>query len=89
MRVGGKHSIKTKRKISKTSKMRVFSDEVRSKMTQGNIRVNGKKVKCIETKVKYESISDAARAYETAPICISRVCNGLRDTHLGLHFKFI
>lgn len=88
-RLGKKHSIKTIRKISETSKRRVFSKEVRDRMIQGNIRVNGKMVKCIETGVIYDSISEASRDYNTSPICISRVCNGVRESFMGIHFEFL
>ncbi|NCB03839.1 MAG: hypothetical protein EOM67_17040 [Spirochaetia bacterium] len=47
-----------------------------------------KRVRCIETGVVYESISEAGRAYGVRTIAISRVCNGERNTCKGLRFEF-
>jgi len=88
-RTGVHLSQETKEKISNTSKKRVFTEETRNKMTRGNIEINGKRVICVETGKEYESISEASRDIHTAPICISRVCNGKKNSIHGLSFRFL
>ena len=48
-----------------------------------------KKVRCIETGEIFESISIAAKNFNTEPTQISRVCRGVRQTYHGYHFEFV
>jgi hypothetical protein len=48
-----------------------------------------KPVICNETRKKYKSISDAARAIGVHPIQVSRVCNGERFVVHGYTFSFL
>ena len=43
---------------------------------------------CIETGVVYDSIKEAARAYNTHPSCIRDVCAGKRNKTAGLHWRY-
>lgn len=88
-RIGTTHSVETIQKISNTCKQRVFSKALRNRMTRGNIKANGKQVICVETGKVFESVSEASRYYNTAPICISRVCNDCTKTYKSKHFNFV
>ncbi len=84
-----KHSNETIEKIRTSSKERVFPQSVRNLMTKRNIEINGKRVYCVETGKEFESISAAARSIKTAPICVSRVANGIKESIKGYSFRFI
>ena len=84
-----KHTRETINKIRESSKKRVFSKKVRDLMTKRNIEINGKKVVCLETGEEFESISEAARSINTAPICVSRVANGKKQSIKGFSYRFL
>lgn len=84
-----KHSEVTKAKIRATSKKRVFSDEETSKRTKASIEITSKPVICLTNGKTYSSISEASREFHTAPICISRVCNGQRSSCHKHIFRFL
>ena len=88
-RLGTFHSPETIKKISESSKERIFSQSVRKIMIQRNIEINGKKIYCVQAGKEFESISAAARSINTAPICISRVANGIRESIKGYSYRFI
>lgn len=49
-----------------------------------------KKVKCVETGIVYESVSEATRKNNLKnPICISNAANGIRHKAAGYHWCFI
>lgn len=48
-----------------------------------------KRVRCIETKEIFESVSFTAERFDTEPTQISRVCRGVRKTYHGYHFEFV
>lgn len=48
-----------------------------------------KKVHCVETGEIFESVSAAAKFFNTEPTRISRVCRGVRQTYHGYHFEFV
>ena len=48
-----------------------------------------KKVRCIETGVIYESLTEASRQTSIAVSSISECCNGKRKTAGGFHWEYI
>lgn len=48
-----------------------------------------KKVRCIETDIIYESLSEAARQTGICLSSISKCCNGKRKTAGGFHWEFV
>lgn len=78
--LGKKHSIETKNKISLLHK-----GKHRSRETEFPSR----KVKCIETQIIYNSLSNAQRETGINHSHISQVCNKLRKTAGGLHWEYI
>lgn len=48
-----------------------------------------KRVQCIETKIIYESVSQAERETNICGANISKVCKGERKTAGGFHWKFV
>lgn len=81
----GKHlSEETKRKIGEATK-RGFSEEHKRKI----VEALSKKVLCVETNEVFESMADAYRKTGVFQNSISKVCNGIRKTAGGYHWKFV
>lgn len=56
---------------------------------KGEIHSITKKVKCIETKIIYDTINSASRKMNVNATCIINVCKGKQQTAGGLHWKYI
>lgn len=61
----------------------------REKIRDWNIENRGKAVLCLDTGKAFETISAAARKLHVAPVQISRVCNGERQSVRGHAYRFI
>lgn len=59
------------------------------RMTKTKTNVNGKRVRCIETGVIYNSTMEVERQTGLAQASISRCCNGRQKTCGKLHWEFI
>lgn len=56
---------------------------------KGQPSINRKKVKCIETKIIYDSILEASRRTNTNQTCIINVCKGKQNIAGGYHWKYV
>lgn len=65
------------------------SAEERARISKALTGRKDPKVRCVETGVIFESVSAAAKFFNTEPTRISRVCRGVRQTHHGYHFEFV
>lgn len=62
----------------------------RSKEEMENNRLSHlKKVRCIDTEVVYESLTEAEKATNTPIAKINVCCNGYRDTANGYHWEYV
>ena len=63
------------------------SEETKRKISLS--RKDKKRVRCIETGEIFESLSEAARKYNSRHSDISRACRGLRNVAGGKHWEFV
>ena len=88
---GKHHSEETKKKISEANKGKIRTEEHKQKIRDfmNTQHPRAKKVRCIETGEVFLSARKAAEAYNTSHTCISRVCNGERQTTQGKHWEWV
>jgi hypothetical protein len=80
--------LSVRKKISTSCKQRIMTPQWKARLRAAILKRCAKKVICVETGKTYESVSAAARAIGVAPIQVSRVCRGLRESVHGLTFRF-
>lgn len=96
---GHKHSEESKRKMSVAkSEMykgtnnpfygKTHTAEAKAKMANNGLHAQHKVVICLETGVKYRSISEAARQTNSNNKRISDVCRGVMESTNGLHWAY-
>ena len=88
---GWTHSERTRKKISEASKGKVIGQEQRAKISKalkGRAGPNQKSVICVETGLKYPSISQAARETGLNKTHISDACRGTLKKTGGFHWEF-
>lgn len=71
---GKTHSVETRTKISKALKGKSFSEEHRKKLATAN-KTRCKKVRCIDTGVVYNSLTEAAKINNLNISSLSQACN--------------
>lgn len=77
------------RKLGLSNKGRIHSNATRQKLSDALKGKNSKKVKCIETGIVYDSLSDAECKTGVWRQNIGKVCNGVTKTAGGCHWIFI
>lgn len=82
---GKKLSEETKRKISESEKGKIISKTHKERISQAN----SKKVICIETGIKYDSLQKAYEDTKISRSIIGRCCNGKLKTAGGYHWMFL
>lgn len=77
-----------KKKLSEAQKGRVLSDDTKEKIRKSKSKMM-KKVYCKETKIIYNSISDAAKELNLSRQNISANCRGRLPHTKGYHFNYV
>jgi group I intron endonuclease len=96
--LGVMHSEESKQKISLAKKGRKASEETRKRMSnskKGRVMYS-KKIKCVETGIVFNSISEAARQFvsgqkqvRSAVANIVQACKGKCDRRYGYHWRYV
>ena len=87
--LGRKLSQETKNKIAESNRNKIVSEETRRKISEANKGKTAKPVRCIETGVIFNSVSEAG---EFIGRCISGIiacCAGRQDTCGGYHWEYV
>ena len=86
--LGRKQSEETRRKMSEAAKGRTFSEETRKRMSEA-AKDAKKKVYCVETKIVYNGIREAAKETGLFATNICAVCKGKHKHTKGYHFYYV
>lgn len=82
----GRHpSEETRRKLSESRRNHRHSEETKRKIG----KAHRKKVMCIETKIIYESVSQASLEFGCSVSSITMACTGRNKTACGYHWKYV
>ena len=90
-RIGKKHTIEIKEKISNSMKgieRAKHTVDSKQKLSDSQKKFM-KKVKCLETGIIFNSVSEASKLLNIPQPNISRVCKGIVKTAGGYHFEFV
>jgi len=82
---GRKHNKESIIKMSESRKAFAKTDRYKESMIG---KTTGKKIRCIETKTVYESITKAAKSGVSSYAGLYRVLSGMRKTTGGYHWEF-
>lgn len=78
-------SEETRRKLSESRRKHRHSEETKRKIG----KAHRKKVICIETKIIYESVSQASLEFGCSVSSITMACTGKNKTACGYHWKYV
>lgn len=87
-RKGIKHSSMSYAKGVATKRANGTYDKI-AKIAVINGKKSGKLVRCLETGVVYESVTDAAKSIGAKRTNISECCRGVHETCRGLHWEYV
>lgn len=78
-----------RKKLSEANKGKKHSDETKRKLSESHKGLGSKKVRCVETGIIYNSISDASRKNNIKGRGhVSACCKGTRKTAGGYHWEY-
>lgn len=87
--LGRKLSQETKDKIAKGNRGKVVSEETKKKQSESHKGKTVRKVKCVETDIVYQSITEASKAVNRDSSSISKCCRGKQATVAGYHWIYV
>ena len=78
-----------RKKLSEANKGKKHSDETKRKLSESHKGLGSKKVRCVETGIIYNSISDASKENNIKGRGhVSACCKGTRKTAGGYHWEY-
>lgn len=88
---GKTHNKGTKRKIVRSNKQRVWTEEARQSVSEKikGITRTGKKILCVETGIIYDKVSEAAKITKIGKTNIANAARDNKRSAGGFHWKYV